>query len=161
MKWRLRKGPVLVIAAVILAVGLGVILSSFFRDVVPRFTGDLEPLLRAGVALFFVGAIYFLIALIPLSSVKPAADDEDAMPADGETRVTFDLKDPATHVAASILILVGAAILLTIAFAKLPDPSVPPESDGSAQPRSGESFAAACTPTGSSRDGGFHGNERR
>jgi hypothetical protein len=123
MKWGLRKGPILVIAAVILAVGLGVILSSFFREVAPRFTGDLEPLLRAGVALFFIGAVYFLVALVSLTTVKPPTEDEDALEArDGmDTRITFDLKDPATHVASSILILVGAAVLLTISFARPPD----------------------------------------
>ena len=120
MRWGFRQATVLVIAAVILAVGLGVILSSFFREVAPRFTGNLEPLLRAGVALFFVGAVYFLIALLSLFGARSGSEDDEEPSEDAGALVTFDLKDPATHVAASILILVGAAILLTIAFARPP-----------------------------------------
>jgi hypothetical protein len=118
MRWGFRQATVLVIAAVILAVGLGVILSSFFREVAPRFTGDLEPLLRAGVALFFVGAVYFLIALVSLFGLRSTSEDDDGRLDDVGARVTFNLKDPATHVAASILILVGSAFLLTLSFAR-------------------------------------------
>jgi hypothetical protein len=130
MRWGFRKGPVLVIAAVILAVGIGTILSSFFREVAPRFTGDLEPLLRAGVALFFVGAVYFLIALISLFATRSGSEEEKGFPEDDDTLVTFDLKDPATHVATSILILVGAAVLLTISFARTPDSGAGSEAPG-------------------------------
>jgi len=144
----LPKRPVLVVAAVILAVGLAVILSSFFREVAPRFTGDLEPLLRAGVLLFFIGAAYFLVALVSLFTLKPGSEEEDApYVVDGvDTRIAFDLRDPATHVATSILILVGAAVLLTISFARpsdqatirLVDTQAPRASDGTMASRADE-----------------------
>ena len=119
MKRGLPRGPVLVTAAVILAIGLAVIVSSFFREVLPRFSGDFEPLLRAGVAMFFIGATYFLAALVSLFTIKPTPPDDDLGIVDGvDARITFSLHDPATHVAASILILVGAAVLLTISLTR-------------------------------------------
>ena len=121
MRRGFAKGPMLLlVAAVILAVGLAVIVSSFFREVLPRFTGDIEPLLRAGVVLFFIGAAYFLAALVSLFALKPTPEDQDAgHVVDGvDTRITFSLRDPATHVATSILILVGAAVLLTISLTR-------------------------------------------
>lgn len=117
MKTGLPKGPVLVMAAVILAIGLGVIVSSFFREVLPEFAGDMEPLLRAGVVLFFIGAAYFLTALVLLLSLRPTPTGEgEANGAD--TEIAFRLRDSATHVASSILILVGAAVLLTVSLTR-------------------------------------------
>lgn len=120
MRRGLLKGPVLLVAAVILAIGLAVIVSSFFREILPEFTADLEPLLNAAVILFFVGAAYFLVALVSLCTLKPTPKDEDAVHViDGiDTRISFEFKDPATHVASSILILVGAAIVLTFSLAR-------------------------------------------
>jgi len=117
MKPGLPKGPVLAVAAVILAVGLGVIVSSFFREVLPEFRGDMEPLLRVAVALFFVGAAYFLTALVLLLTLTPTPTGEGE--ANGaRAEIAFNVRDSATHVASSILILVGAAVLLTISVTR-------------------------------------------
>lgn len=124
MKRSLPRGPILATAAVILAVGLAVIVSSFFREVLPRFAGDFEPLLRAGIAMFFIGATYFLAALVSLFTLKPTPPDDDRGVVDGvDTRITLSLRDPATHVATSILILVGAAVLLTVSLTRPDNPT--------------------------------------
>jgi hypothetical protein len=116
------KAPILIAAAVILAVGLAVILSSFFRETIPRFTGDLEPLLRAGVLLFFLGAAYFLAALVSLFAVKRSPGDEDGSHG-AENRATLRIGDPAIHVATAILVLVGAAVCLTVSIARPEGPA--------------------------------------
>jgi hypothetical protein len=126
--------PILIVAAVVLAVGLAAILSSFLREAVPRFTGDLEPLLRAGVLLFFVGAAYFLVALVSLFVVKRSPEGE-GKPRGVDTRIALELEDPATHVATAILILVGAAVCLTISLTR-------PEAPAGGRPGAGRPLPA-------------------
>jgi hypothetical protein len=142
MKRGIPTGPILLLAAVILAVGLGVIVSSFFREVAPRFAGDMAPLLRTGVLLFFIGAAYFLVALVSLFLLKPSPPDEESeFEADGvDTRITLRLKDPATHVASSILILVGSAVLLTVSLTRPSGPPELPVAVGDGRPRSEETM---------------------
>ncbi len=101
----------LVPAGVFLVIGLAVITRSFTEEVWPNLARLDDPLLRIAVALFFAGSAYFFTSLVALFVLKPSA--RDAVD-DVDTRIDLKLRDPATHVGASILVLVAAAALLIV-----------------------------------------------
>jgi hypothetical protein len=105
------------LAGQLLVVGLGVIWSSFFTEVVPVFREKLDALTRIAVLVFFFAAAYFFVSLVFLFIFKsPQRGGDSRYEVDGvDIKIDFRLNDPATHVAISILQIVVAAVLLTLA----------------------------------------------
>jgi len=101
----------------LLIIGLGVIWSSFFNEVLPVFREELDTLTRIAVMVFFFAAAYFFVSLVLLFVLKsPKRGGDGRYQVDGvDIKIDFKLSDPATHVAISILQIVVAAVLLTLA----------------------------------------------
>lgn len=101
----------------LLVIGLGVIWSSFFTEVLPVFRQELDALTRIAILVFFFAAGYFFVSLVFLFIFKsPRRSGDGRHVVDGvDIKIDFKLNDPATHVAISMLQIVVAAVLLTVA----------------------------------------------
>lgn len=106
-----------VLVGQLFVLGLGVIWSSFFTEVLPIFREELDTLTRIAILVFFFAAAYFFVSLVFLFVLKsPRRGGDSRYCLDGvDIKIDFKLSDPATHVAISILQIVAAAVLLTLA----------------------------------------------
>jgi len=88
--------------AYLIIVGSVVIISSFFAEVLPSL-GAMSPLAAVGTVMFFVGALYFLVASVLFLSLGRRS-----------TYIRFSVKDPTTHLGASIVLVMVAFALIVV-----------------------------------------------